>query len=135
MLDVSKGSWVMYLPAYLVWFFAANGFMFASGIMDSMIPMMMGTGREILPIMIGPVGDFAFLSNSIGNTALGFMFYKHVEVDPKTTFLVFSIFNAVWLPLMYYMYTTTIIGLPGLAQYGTIITLALGISVYTYTKL
>lgn len=135
MLDVSKGSWVMKFPAYMVWFFAINGFTFASGMMDSMIPTMMGTSAEMMPIMTGPVGDFTFLSNSIGNVALGYMFYKYVEIDAKLTFAVFSIFTAVWMPLMYFMYTSTIIGVPGLAQYGTILTIALALSVFTYTKL
>ena len=74
MMDVTITSWHMKVPCYLMWFYAFNQFSFASGLMDSMTPMMFGTSEEMLPAYLGPVGDFGNFASFVSNVALGFMF-------------------------------------------------------------
>ena len=118
MLETTKGSWLIKYPAYLSFFFAFNGFSFASGAMDSMIPMMMGTTEEWLPIITGPFGDFCFISNSIANMGIGFLWLELIKTgDLRTAFTIFMIVLAAWIPLLGFMFVNGIMGVPGVAQY------------------
>jgi hypothetical protein len=109
--------------------------MFASGALDSMIGTMMGSSEEWIPVMTGAFGDFCFLSNALGQALAGFLFLELVKTDAKKVFQLSTIFLALWMPLLYMMFAKGIMGVPGVAQYGSIMVVSLGIQGYTLNTL
>lgn len=56
MFEVNSSSWLLFVPAFTMGFYAANQWFLATGLMDPMIPMLFGTSPEMLPILLGPIG-------------------------------------------------------------------------------
>ena len=100
-----------------------------------MIPTMMGTDAEWLPIMTGAFGDFCFISNALAQLAMGIMLLELVKYDAKKTFQISFTFLVLWSPLLYFMFSNGIMGVPGVAQYGTIMVVSMGIQGYTLKEL
>lgn len=126
----------MRLPAYVVFFYAINCTIIPTGVMDPYMQMMFGTSDEMLPVMQGPVGDFAFMSNAVGNWAFGFMLWpdgKNTYQQDKTQiFGVFILFTLAWIPVLWFMFSNGLMGTIGLMQYGAINGLSLILAVYTF---
>ena len=68
---------------------AVNQWVFASGLMDSMFPLLLGTSEEMMPIMTGPAGKALFFSNAFALCALCYVFLPSTGVAPKTVFQAF----------------------------------------------
>jgi len=140
MMEVSKTSWHMKVPEYLSYFYGINQFIFALGLMDAMLGMMMGTTPEMIPAFTGPVGDFGNMGVGISAFCLGYMFRIDDSTPPaqvKKIFQVFLVEGLFWgcinLPFAYY---NGIMGVPGIAQFGTIVWLLHnGVAAYVLAKL
>jgi len=135
MLEAKPGSWLFMVPAFAMGFYAVNQWSFATGLMDPMIPFLLGTSEEYIPIITGPIGKSLWLSNAFALTALCYLFLPSTGLPPKTTFQGYFLVQLPWLPLLVYMYATGILGVMGIAQFGSFATTVTALSVYTYLKL
>ena len=90
MMDVTTTSWHTKIPTYMHLFYTFNSILIVSGVMDPMMPIAFGTSLEMMPVITGPAGDFAFLSSIPSFLALAYLLWpegKSVE-QLKTNFLV-----------------------------------------------
>ena len=139
-MEVSKTSWHMKVPEYLSYFYGINQFIFALGLMDSMLGMMLGTSDEMIPAFTGPVGDFGNMGVGISALCFGVMFRIDASTPPelvKKIFQVFLVQGLFWgginLP---FAYMNGIMGVMGIAQFGTIVwVLHIGVAAYVLSKL
>jgi len=140
MMDVSIASWHMKVPSYVMFFYAFNQISFASGMMDSMLPMTFGTSAEMTPAYTGPVGDFGNFASFISSIALGLMF----QIDPsmskdaiKKIFQVFLFIGLVWgYGIIPWCYMNGIMGMSGVLMFEPIVQVVhIGVSVLALYKL
>ena len=122
-MGVSKNTWYMKVPEYLSYFYAINQFIFAIGLMDSMLGLMLGTKKEMIPAFTGPVGDFGNMGIAVSALCLGYMFRIDDSTPPADIKRIFQVFLAeglywgscIALPYAYVQ------GIMGIAQFGTIV--------------
>ena len=130
----------MKVPEYLSYFYAFNQFIFAIGLMDSMLGLMLGTSAEMIPLFSGPVGDFGNMGIAVSAVCLGYMFKIDDTTSPEMIKKIFTVFLAeglYWGCLaLPYAYMQGIMGVMGIAQFGTIVwTIHIGLSAYVLYKL
>jgi hypothetical protein len=96
---------------------------------------MFGSSPEWIPVLTGPVGKCLWLSNAFALSALCYIFLPQNGVDPKLVFQSFFIIQLPWIPLLAYMLSTGVMGIAGIAQFGSFSITVTALSVYTYLKL
>ena len=141
MIDVTDGSWIHKLPAYVMLFYALNNLIAASGLMNNMMPTLFGTTEEALPLMQGPMGRMMFLTTGISCTVIGLLFLptypeKKSPALTKWTFQLFVGLNSVFtLGILPLMYDEGFMGNAGIAQYGVMNCIFIGIAVLALTRM
>ena len=133
--EVKPSSWLMLIPAFACGFYAANMWSLSTGLMDGMIPLLFGTSADALPLLVGPAGKVIWLSNAFSQSGLCYAFLPSTGMDPKKAFTAFLIVQVPWLGLLYYMFATGLMGVTGIAMFGSFAGIATVLAAYTYTKL
>ena len=135
MLEVTKGSFLFKVPAFAMGFYAFNQWLLSTGLMVPFYGLMFGTSDEMMPLMTSELAQAFWLANAFSLTALCYLFLPSTGLDPKIVFQGFFIVQLPWIPLLGYMYTTGLMGIPGIAQFGSFSITVTCLSIYTYLKL
>ena len=89
--------------------------------MDSMLPMMIGTAPEMMPIVTDPVVDALFLGYAVVNLAFALVLYPMSFMNKETIKhqqLCAAIFYLGFLIPMLLMFNAGMMGVQGVASYG-----------------
>jgi len=108
------------IPAYGAFFYTLNCAMFGFSLMDSMMPLMLGTPSEKMPVVTDPIVDALFLGYSIVNVALGMLIYPMAFMNQQTVKhqqLGAAVFYIGFLPVMFLMLQGGMMGMQGVAMY------------------
>ena len=135
MLEVKPGSWLFSVPAFAMGFYAMNQWFLATGLLVPFYGLMFGTSDEMMPLMTSELATAFWLSNAFALSALCYLFLPSTGVDQKIVFQGFFIIQLPWIPLLGYMFSTGLMGVMGIAQFGTFSAVVTCLSVYTYMKL
>ena len=131
----SKPSFFLMVPCFACGFYAVNMWSLSTGLMDGLLPLMFGTAPEAIPLLTGPAGKVIWFSNAFSQTGLCYAFHPSTGMNSKKVFTTFLIVQLPWLPLLYYMFATGLMGMTGIAMFGSFAGTVTALSVYSYTKL
>ena len=135
MLEVKTGSWLFFVPAFAMGFYAANQWFLATGLMVPYYSLLFGTSDEMMPLMTSELAEALWLSNAFALSALCYLFLPSTGVDQKTVYKAFFMVQLPWIPLLAYMFSTGLMGVAGIAQFGSFSVTVTVLAAYTFFNL
>ena len=110
-------GFMMKLPFYAMVFYTVNTFMFAVGLMDTMLVPMMGTKEEMVSVVTSPLLDGCFFGFTLCNATIAALIYPMGSTAVvKFQQLVTACFMFGFYIIMYFFYNAGMMGVPGVAQ-------------------
>ena len=108
---------MMKIPFYAMVFYTFNTLAFAAGLMDSMLVPMMGTKAEVVDIVTGPILDGVFVGFTLCNGVIAALIYPMGDkATVKFQQLVTACFMFGFYAVMYFFYSSGMLGIQGIAQ-------------------
>ena len=93
------------------------------------------THDEMMPLMTSELAEAFWLSNAFALSALCYLFLPSTGVDQKTVYKAFFMVQLPWIPLLAYMFSTGLMGVAGIAQFGSFSVTVTVLAAYTFFNL
>ena len=109
------------IPSFAMIFYPFNTLAFSAGFMDPMLKQMMGTTDEAIPIVTSPQADAMFVGFGLCNAVIAALLYPQPFSSTETVKFqqtVAGIFMFGFFGVMYFFYTSVVMGVVGAVQYG-----------------